>query len=59
MINSAGLVNDGLTAACANNGQTVWTYNQGLAIGAALELWRATGDADAARHARAGSPTPR
>lgn len=22
----------------------MWTYNQGLAIGAALELWRATGD---------------
>ena len=44
MINSAGLVNDGLTASCANNGGTVWTYNQGLAIGAAVELWRATGN---------------
>ena len=44
MINSAGLVNDGLTGSCTNNGQTVWTYNQGLAIGGALELWRATGD---------------
>ncbi|MGW4397873.1 glycoside hydrolase family 76 protein [Amycolatopsis nivea] len=44
LINSAGLVNDGLTANCANNGQTVWTYNQGLAIGGFTELWRATGD---------------
>jgi hypothetical protein len=45
LINSAGLVNDGLTTACANNGQTVWSYNQGMAIGAAVELWKATGDA--------------
>jgi rhamnogalacturonyl hydrolase YesR len=45
LINSAGLVNDGLTADCRNNGQTVWTYNQGLAIGGLVETWRATGDA--------------
>lgn len=45
LINSSGLVNDGLTSSCANNGQTVWTYNQGLMIGAAVELWRATGNA--------------
>jgi predicted alpha-1,6-mannanase (GH76 family) len=44
LINSAGLVNDGLTGDCRNNGQTVWTYNQGLAIGGFTELWRATGD---------------
>ena len=44
MINPAGLVNDGLTGSCANNGQTVWTYNQGLLIGAAVELWRANGN---------------
>ncbi|WP_245633781.1 glycoside hydrolase family 76 protein [Amycolatopsis jejuensis] len=44
LINSAGLVNDGLTSGCANNGQTVWTYNQGLAIGGFTELWRATGE---------------
>jgi hypothetical protein len=44
LINSAGLVNDGLTSGCANNGQTVWTYNQGLAIGAGVELYKATGN---------------
>ncbi|MEU9662553.1 glycoside hydrolase family 76 protein [Streptomyces chartreusis] len=44
MINSAGLVNDGLTQGCANNGQTVWSYNQGLAIGAFTQLWRSTGN---------------
>ncbi|HET7331226.1 glycoside hydrolase family 76 protein, partial [Dyella sp.] len=44
IINANGLVNDGLTDACTNNGQNVWAYNQGLAIGAGLELWRATRD---------------
>lgn len=44
MINADGLVNDGLTDTCTNNGQNVWTYNQGMAIGAGLELWRATRD---------------
>lgn len=52
MINSENLVNDGLNNDCQNNGQTVWTYNQGLAIGAALELWRATGDPGLLRTAR-------
>ncbi|QWT21355.1 glycoside hydrolase family 76 protein [Bacillus sp. NP157] len=44
MVNADGLVNDGLTNACTNNGQNVWTYNQGLAIGGGLELYRATRD---------------
>jgi hypothetical protein len=52
MINSAGLVNDGLTSSCANNGGTVWSYNQGLAIGAGVEVWRATGDSAALAQAR-------
>ncbi|HCT79332.1 MAG TPA: glycosyl hydrolase [Micromonosporaceae bacterium] len=52
LINPAGLVNDGLTNTCQNNGQPVWTYNQGLAIGAAVELWRATGDASVLATAR-------
>jgi hypothetical protein len=46
MINSSGLVNDGLNSStCANNGGTVWTYNQGMTIGAATEMYRATGSA--------------
>ncbi|ASQ98412.1 glycoside hydrolase family 76 protein [Streptomyces sp. 11-1-2] len=44
LINGAGLVNDGLTGDCRNNSQTVWSYNQGLAIGAFTELWRSTGN---------------
>ncbi|MET1075683.1 MAG: glycoside hydrolase family 76 protein [Umezawaea sp.] len=62
MINSAGLVNDGLTSDCRNNGQTVWTYNQGLGIGGLVETWRATGDAKyltaARRLADAGTTSP-
>ncbi|MBA5223920.1 glycoside hydrolase family 76 protein [Streptomyces griseoaurantiacus] len=45
LIGSSSLVNDGLTDACANNGQTVWSYNQGLAIGAFTQMWRSTGEA--------------
>ena len=52
MINPSGLVNDGLTSACANNGSTVWSYNQGLAIGGFTELWKATGDSSLLATAR-------
>jgi rhamnogalacturonyl hydrolase YesR len=52
MINSSGLVNDGLTSGCANNGSTVWTYNQGLAIGGFTELWKTTGDSSLLATAR-------
>jgi predicted alpha-1,6-mannanase (GH76 family) len=45
MINSGNLVNDGLNAkvptACVNNQQTTWTYNQGVILGALVELDRA------------------
>jgi predicted alpha-1,6-mannanase (GH76 family) len=44
MINSDNMINDGLTDDCANNGQTTWTYNQGIILGAAVELADATGD---------------
>lgn len=52
MINSQDLVNDGLADNCTNNGQTEWTYNQGVVLGALAELYKATGDQaylDAAR----------
>ena len=45
MINSEHLVNDGLTVdkitgSCQNNGRTVWTYNQGVLLGALAEWTR-------------------
>lgn len=62
LINSDGLVNDGLDDSCHNNGQTVWSYNQGLAMGAGVEMRRATGDpatlATARRLADAGTTSP-
>jgi predicted alpha-1,6-mannanase (GH76 family) len=44
MIGPAGLVNDGLTAGCANNGRTTWTYNQGVILGGLAVLHDITGD---------------
>jgi predicted alpha-1,6-mannanase (GH76 family) len=49
MINSSHLVNDGLAptanpAVCNNNGQTTWTYNQGVVLGGLAEMFEATGD---------------
>jgi len=44
MINAQGLVNDGLTASCQNNGGTTWTYNQGVILAGLAELYHITGD---------------
>jgi predicted alpha-1,6-mannanase (GH76 family) len=44
MINADNLVNDGLNRDCKNNGQTTWTYNQGVILGGLTELYKVTGD---------------
>ncbi len=45
LIGPDSLINDGLTAACANNGGTTWTYNQGVVLGGLAALYEITGDA--------------
>jgi predicted alpha-1,6-mannanase (GH76 family) len=52
MINAANMVNDGLNANCANNGQPTWTYNQGVPLAALSELYKATGNPDLLAQAR-------
>lgn len=44
MRNSGGLWNDGLTSSCTNNGQTTWTYNQGVIASGLGALAVATGN---------------
>lgn len=43
MINSQNLVNDGLNG-CVNNGETTWTYNQGVILGGLTDLYKVTGN---------------
>jgi predicted alpha-1,6-mannanase (GH76 family) len=57
MINGDHLVNDGLvidkaSGACHNNQKTVWTYNQGVLIGALAEWSKTGGNADVLLRAR-------
>ncbi|MGV9519085.1 glycoside hydrolase family 76 protein [Streptomyces griseus] len=56
MINSGNTINDGLSensdGTCSNNGDTTWTYNQGVVLAALAELNRATGDASLLDSAR-------
>jgi len=44
LINSGGLINDGLNASCANNGDVTWTYNQGVILAGLAQLYQATGN---------------
>ena len=54
MINTTGLINDGLSQSaegnarlgCTNNGRTTWTYNQGVILGGLAELAAADRDPD-------------
>jgi len=44
LVGAGGLVNDGLTAACVNNGGVTWTYNQGVVLGGLTALYEITGE---------------
>jgi predicted alpha-1,6-mannanase (GH76 family) len=44
LIGTTGLINDGLSSACQNNGGPIWTYNQGVILGGLGALSEITGD---------------
>jgi predicted alpha-1,6-mannanase (GH76 family) len=44
LIGPSGLVNDGLSKDCTNNGGPTWTYNQGVILGGLGALSECTGD---------------
>ena len=46
MLNGQSLINDGLNSSCLNNGQTTWTYNQGVILGGLTDLYKVTGDSN-------------
>jgi len=50
LIGQNGLVNDGLTADCKNNGEPTYTYNQGVILGGLGDLYSITGDDAYLRH---------
>jgi len=57
MINDSHLVNDGLaidknSGSCRNNGKTVWTYNQGVLLGALAEWSKSPGNSADLEEAR-------
>lgn len=53
MVNGSNLVNDGINlSTCRNNGDTTWTYNQGVLINGLVQLNRLTGDGNALAAAR-------
>jgi predicted alpha-1,6-mannanase (GH76 family) len=52
MINGEHLVNDGLDGNCKNNNGTTWTYNQGVLLGALVELADATNDSSLVQEAK-------
>jgi predicted alpha-1,6-mannanase (GH76 family) len=51
MIDSSGLVNDGLNGQCVNNHEPTWTYNQGVILAGLAQLYRSTGDTEQLREA--------
>jgi predicted alpha-1,6-mannanase (GH76 family) len=44
MINAQGLINDGLSASCRNNGRNTWSYNQGVILGGLSALAALSGE---------------